>query len=216
MPFKSTLVNCKQCGRELPLNRIYFRRIVTNKKEHYSEICKECEKENKVNQEWKDGKLRCHICGQYKDENCFPISGHYIYRNYRDSRCTKCKGIQNKKAKDRYSDEKRLQYVLNSRLLAAKNRASSKGIEFQLSLQDLTKLWDKQGGKCAISGIPMTYELNQGRVFSNVSIDQVVPGKGYIPENIQLVCMAVNQIKSDFDMQTVLYICKQIINNYDT
>ena len=50
MPFKSTLVNCKQC---VPPNRTYFRRIVTNKKEYYSEICKECEKENKVNQEWK-------------------------------------------------------------------------------------------------------------------------------------------------------------------
>lgn len=109
MPFKSTLVNCKQCGRELPLNRTYFRRIVTNKKEHYSEICKECEKENKVNQEWKDA--------IYVDSIKMKIAFLLvviIYRNYRDSRCTKCKGIQNKKAKDRYSDEKRLQYVLNS------------------------------------------------------------------------------------------------------
>lgn len=60
----------------------------------------------------------------------------------------------------------------------------------------------------------MTYELDSGRVFSNVSIDQKIPGKGYTIDNIQLVCMAVNQLKSDFEMDTILYICKQIVNNY--
>ena len=28
------------------------------------------------------------------------------------------------------------------------------------------------------------------------------------------VCMAVNQLKSDFEIDTILYIYKQIINNY--
>ncbi len=62
----------------------------------------------------------------------------------------------------------------------------------------------------------MTYELDAGRVFSNVSIDQICPGVGYTIDNIQLVCMAVNQLKSDFEMDTVLYLCKQILNNYQT
>ena len=61
----------------------------------------------------------------------------------------------------------------------------------------------------------MTYELDQGRIFTNISVDQIEPKKGYTKENIQLICMAVNQLKSDFDMNTILYICKQIIQNYD-
>ena len=62
----------------------------------------------------------------------------------------------------------------------------------------------------------MTYELDNGRVFTNVSIDQKNPGQGYTKENIQLVCSAVNQLKSNWDMDTVIYICKQIVNNYGT
>lgn len=59
----------------------------------------------------------------------------------------------------------------------------------------------------------MTYELDSGRIYSNVSIDQIHQGKGYTEDNVQLVCSAVNQLKSDWDMDTVMYICKQIVNN---
>lgn len=61
----------------------------------------------------------------------------------------------------------------------------------------------------------MTYELDSGRIYTNVSIDQIEHGKGYTEDNVQLVCMAVNQLKSDWDMNTILYICKSIANNYE-
>lgn len=58
----------------------------------------------------------------------------------------------------------------------------------------------------------MTYEIDSGRVYTNVSVDKINPGKGYTLDNIQLVCMEVNQMKSDLDMQTLLFLCKSIIN----
>ena len=61
----------------------------------------------------------------------------------------------------------------------------------------------------------MTYEMDAGRVYTNISIDQIEQGKGYTEDNVQLVCMAVNQLKSDWDMDTVKYICKMIVNNYN-
>lgn len=60
----------------------------------------------------------------------------------------------------------------------------------------------------------MTHVLDQGRVYSNVSIDQIEPSKGYTLDNIQLVCMGVNQIKSD--LETVLFLCKSILDNYSS
>ena len=59
----------------------------------------------------------------------------------------------------------------------------------------------------------MTFELDKGRIFSNVSIDQIKPSKGYTKDNIQLVCMAINQLKSDFDLNTIYLICKNIVDN---
>jgi hypothetical protein len=77
------------------------------------------------------------------------------------------------------------------------------------------ELWNKQNGLCAISKIPMTYEIDSGRIYTNVSIDQIEQGKGYTEDNVQLVCMAVNQLKSDWDMNTVKYICKMVVENYE-
>lgn len=59
----------------------------------------------------------------------------------------------------------------------------------------------------------MTYELGEGRLYTNVSIDQIHPSQGYTIDNIQLVCMAVNQLKSDFGMDIVIALCKAIIEH---
>lgn len=53
----------------------------------------------------------------------------------------------------------------------------------------------------------------EDRIYTNVSIDQIMPSKGYTIDNIQLVCMAVNQLKSDLDMDTILILCSAIVDN---
>ena len=211
---------CSICKKELPLNRENFKRIKnkTTGKEQYCEICRECEqnlKNEEHNKEWKSGKLLCHICGEYKDPSEFQNHHYYAYRNNKDKRCGKCKQIQNKEARNNYSNETKLYKVLQERWFAAKERASNKGIPFTISKEDLLDLWNLQNGLCSISKIPMTYELDNGRVFTNVSVDQINPGQGYTKDNIQLICSAVNQLKSNWDMDTVFYICKQITLNYE-
>ena len=210
---------CTICGRELPLNRENFKRIKDKStgKEKYNSICRECEQQQKEehSKEWQDGKLLCHICGEYKDSSEFQNHTYYTYRNNKDKRCRKCKLEQNKQARENYSEDVKLQKVLQERWLGAKDRATTKGIPFSISKEDLVELWNNQDGLCSISKIPMTFELDKGRVFTNVSLDQKNPGQGYTKDNIQLVCSAVNQLKSNWDMDTVLYICKQIVNNYE-
>lgn len=103
--------------------------------------------------------------------------------------------------------------MLQFRWLGAKERAERKDLLFDITKEDLINLWDKQNGKCAISGIDMTCTLDSGRTPYNVSADQINPSMGYTKNNIQLVCMSVNQLKSDFEMDIVLNICKNIINN---
>lgn len=216
---KQKFIICPICGRELPLNREYFKRIKDKHtgKETYNTICRQCEqvqKQQEHDNEWKDGKLLCHICGEYKDPSEFQNHTYYSYRDNKDKRCRKCKQVQMKEARDKYSEDTKLYKVLQERWLAARDRASNKGIPFTITKEDLLELWEQQNGLCNISKIPMTYELDNGRVFTNVSVDQKNPGQGYTKENVQLVCSAVNQLKSNWDMYTVIYICKQIVTNY--
>lgn len=59
----------------------------------------------------------------------------------------------------------------------------------------------------------MTYDFDSGRVFTNVSIDQINPHLGYTKDNIQLVCMAVNQMKSDMSMDELFMFCEAILKS---
>ena len=105
--------------------------------------------------------------------NIFHIAGgnKYSIRNNRDNRCPSCKASQNKQARSNYDNKTKLIKVLQARWFGAKDRALNKNIPFTITKEDLLNLWNKQNGLCAISKIPMTYELDAGRVFSNVSID---------------------------------------------
>lgn len=218
MGIPKKLFKCKHCGQELPENRKYF--VWFKEKDEngnwHRPICRECEDKIEKETEWHDGKLLCHICNQYLPVEDFNMAGgnKYVIRQGRDKRCYKCKREQNKQARTNYSDEKRLIKTLQARWLGARDRAKRKGIPFTISKEDLLNIWNSQNGLCKISKIPMTYELDEGRIYTNVSIDQIEPGKGYTVDNIQLVCSAVNQLKSNWNMDTVLYICKSIIENY--
>lgn len=215
---KTIYQKCEKCGKELPRNRNFFKRVKIKgtSKETYKTICRDCEENAVLEENWRDGKLKCFVCGEWLDPDQFDNHQEYTYRGNKDKRCKKCKRQQNLTARSRYSDKEKLYSILQSRWLGAKDRASKKNIPFTLTKQDLMDLWDLQEGKCAISQIPMTFEIDSGRIFTNMSVDQKNPGQGYTKENVQLICQAVNQLKSDWDMDTVLYICKSIINNYQT
>lgn len=56
-----------------------------------------------------------------------------------------------------------------------------------------------------------TYE--DGRIPTNVSVDRIDSKKGYTRDNVQLVCMAINQMKSDLDNNTFYNLCKAVYRN---
>lgn len=207
---------CDVCGKWLDKNITNFKKY--SKKTNglnFHITCRECEDRIKLNTEWKDGNLLCHICGEYKSPDEFTYAGDskYVLRKNKECRCNSCKSEQRKLAMATYDEDVKLAKVLQARWLAAKSRAIDKSIPFTITKEDLLAMWKSQNGKCAISNIDMTYELGEGRVYTNVSIDQILPSKGYTLDNIQLTCMAVNQLKSDFDMETILTLCSAIVKN---
>ena len=208
---------CPHCGRELKRNRENFKRSKNKEtgKEEYHIICRDCEAKIEHDKHWDGDKLRCLVCGRSLDPSEFDSHTEYTIRGYRDGRCKECKRKQNQEVRKNYDDKKRLYKTIQARVLNASERAKRKGIPCTITKEFILDLWNKQNGLCAISKIPMTYEMDSGRIYTNVSIDQIEQGKGYTEDNVQLVCMAVNQLKSDWDMNTVKYICKMIINNYN-
>ena len=140
---------------------------------------------------------KCSSCNKLKDELLF---GH------KRNQCKKCRlKVSNKWRNTR--KEKDINYYLNLLLHKAKLRNYS----FDLSLKFLINLWNKQQGLCALSGIMMTHE--GAPIFTNVSIDRKNSDKGYTKNNVQLVCVGINKMKSNLTDRKFIEICTTIVRN---
>lgn len=160
---------------------------------------------------WKGGNLKCFTCLEYKAPDDFCVDKKKQHRGGRDHRCKACKHIARiKRGKYRHEQEP-LRRLLVERLAGAKDRSKRHSLTVDITLDDLFGLWESQQGNCAISDIPMTYAMFAGRVPTNISLDRANPDLGYIKGNVQLVCMAVNQMKSDLDMSTLILFCEKIV-----
>lgn len=158
-----------------------------------------------------DGNLLCYSCKQYKPLDCFDKNIDKQFRAEKDSRCKECKRNAYLRRKEKNRGSKDLNRLLYERFHGLKDRARKKDIQCNIDLQYLHELWNTQKGLCALSGIPMTYYFDSGRVPTNVSVDRINSNLGYIKGNLQLVCMAVNQMKSDLTIEQLKYFYKSIL-----
>lgn len=82
-----------------------------------------------------------------------------------------------------------------------------------LTRQDLLNQLEKQNGLCALSGVPLTCQLESGKRFTtNASIDRIKAGEEYSPDNIQLVCSALNSFRKDTQLDEFIWFCEQVTN----
>ena len=82
---------------------------------------------------------------------------------------------------------------LYSRLHLAKRRALAKGRDFDLKVSDLRELGEKQGWRCALTGL--SFDLQTGEAWARpraLAIDRIDSRKGYVKENVRLVVHAIN------------------------
>lgn len=91
------------------------------------------------------------------------------------------------------------------------NTKARRGI---LTVNDCLQLLEKQDYKCALTGVEMTCILEKGKkTRTNVSIDRIDPKGGYRPENIQLVCTAVNSFRTDLSIADFIEWCRKVVNH---
>lgn len=89
------------------------------------------------------------------------------------------------------------------RLLAYKARR-------HLSLDYMLELYATQKGRCALSGMPLTARVGEGRVHTNLSIDRIDSAAGYVEGNIWLVCRVVNVMKNALTVDEFRDFCARV------
>jgi hypothetical protein len=102
-------------------------------------------------------------------------------------------GARNRTTEEQYD------YLDGNLALYLNRLARNSKARIKLTRKDLRDTWDRQMGRCALTGIPMTFRAVAGECFPfNASIDCVLPranGGTYEPANIRLVCSFVNASK---------------------
>jgi hypothetical protein len=95
-------------------------------------------------------------------------------------------------------------------------RRSEKNRSAGLTVEQLLSLHDRQGGLCALTGVPMTCTLVRGQpCFTNASLDRIEPGGAYTIDNIRLVCVGINRFRGHLPVDDYIEWCRKVVNFHD-
>jgi hypothetical protein len=81
---------------------------------------------------------------------------------------------------------------LTDKMAHAKRVCKKKNIKFDIDLNFLEQLWDEQNGRCALTGVRMSYQ--NGDLLS-VRLNLIEEEEGYTKDNVQLICDGANRLK---------------------
>lgn len=148
---------------------------------------------------------QCSLCGDSK-----PIAQFYQRPNRSiEPVCRRCRTAEERRHANS-SPRSYLRVIVNK----AKYGARKRGLEFEITIDDVMEIYKKQRGKCALSNIRMTYNKDgKGRRDMNVSLDRIVQGGGYTvkPLNVQLVCLRVNLLKHTLEEHEFIWWISNIL-----
>ena len=168
-------------------------------------FCRSCRKKLRVIQEIVGGKV-CTKCNIDKPFGDFPF--HKKTYDGFDSWCKECRRAY------RHECKQSLDSHFRARLSSI--RDDRRKIYSDLTLEQLIELWNRQVGKCAISGVEMSYQRNKRQHnMRNCSIDRIDSSKGYTIDNVQLVCWIVNRMKGEQSTEELIKWCNHILKMHE-
>jgi uncharacterized Zn finger protein (UPF0148 family) len=157
-------------------------------------------------------KLACPNCGKEREFSSKSARKQAEIKKTTCSSCrtarnnTKRKGTKTKESNPSWRGYKDIPGKTFSKL---KLGADRRGLSFEITIQDIQKVYEQQDKICSFSGIPLLFGLN-------ASIDRIDSSKGYTKDNIQIVHKTLNMMKRDLPNDEFLLWCKFVYkHNYD-
>lgn len=84
----------------------------------------------------------------------------------------------------------------------------------------LMTLWEKQRGRCALTGIPMTWlasrreDIGNGYGLGrNVSVDRIDSARGYVKGNLRLICSQLNYMRGSLEDPDFVLWCELVVRH---
>jgi hypothetical protein len=182
----------------------------------------------------------CSKCGESKNLSDF---GRYsaVYKNRYRSHCKSCRNAHNRtyyylnkeridarnrehskvyrrKNRDVINEKcRKHQSTVHGHLVVllgqARRRAKKAKLEFDLDVNFLKYMWDKQKGICVLTGKVMSTEKGKGHIFDSASLDRIDNFSGYAKDNVRFICTIVNKMRANGTDEELYEWCEAILNN---
>jgi hypothetical protein len=197
---------CSICKENLPIDN--FNKD-SNRSSGYYVYCRKCTQDkyiSKLNYERTTEPQKCSVCKIMK-----PSENYSLDKKRKNGIHANCKECLYKR-----EVERKYKNVNNFILDLYRNsfqRSKKSKVPFNLTVDEWIDIYNTQQGKCALTGVEMTFLYKPGRNFeTNISPDQKIPKAGYTKENLHFVCWYVNQAKNDLNIDTFIEMCRRVAN----
>ena len=87
----------------------------------------------------------------------------------------------------------------------------SRGYAWDLDIEFVWDIYQKQGGVCALSGLPIGWA--EKGLTATASIDRIDSFEGYLKGNVQLVHKDINFMKQQYDQDKFIALCKSVADH---
>ena len=137
----------------------------------------------------------------------------YILNNGKSRSCISC--FNQNKGGINNNSWKGYEEIPASWFTRFRNYAKKKGNVFDIGLEDVWSVYQKQDKKCALSGLDIDFKRSGKGIHASyvASIDRINSKIGYTKGNIQLVHKDVNIMKNAFDQDYFISVCGLITKN---
>jgi hypothetical protein len=98
-----------------------------------------------------------------------------------------------------------------------RRKARERNLCFEVTHQELWDLYNKQEGRCALSGVPLLLSTkidrhnNIDREKHTASLDRIDNNKGYTVDNVQWVHKTVNRMRRQYTIDEYRLWCRRIV-----
>ena len=171
--------------------------------------CEKCFRERK-RITIRGNKKKCAKCKKFKYFKNFPYQKNK-YLNLA-AYCRPCE-LKRKKEKENRIQEKNPMIYIRRHFRSYKSSAKKRGIKFNISKNELYKIFEKQKGHCALSGERMTHIIGKGHMHkfpTNISLDRIDSNRGYVKGNVRFICTILNNLKYNLTSALFFKIIKKM------
>lgn len=150
-----------------------------------------------------EAKVKCKCeCGEEGLVSAFTLT------KGTSTKCLKCGNSMKKEDNPAFKGYKDISYQwFKKYFLYGRNVNKRTG---DVTMKQVYDIWIKQNKKCALSGLSIDWEYNNGWTCS---LDRIDSKKEYTIDNVQLVHKDVNVMKHHYDESYFIEMCKLITNH---